>query len=100
MALSLHALCRVYGEVFGSPPFETSAGVTAFSRVKNYPIAPNTYLPMTNATIWPLPNGFNIGTNVAYYVYSVVELPPTGLNQPSTKYVTDQLAATLAAAAT
>lgn len=100
MSLSVHVLTRVYGEVFGSPPFQNSAGATAFSNVKAYPVAPNTYIPTNDLTIWPLPNGFNVGTQVPFYVYSVLELPPTGLNQPSKKFVTDKSAGTLATDAT
>lgn len=95
MAIAAHVLCRVYGEVFGSPPFENGSGVAAITNIKEYPIAPNTYIPTANLTIWPLQNGVSVGNG--YYVYSVLELPPTGLNVNSVKLATDQSAATLAA---
>lgn len=97
MALSVHVLTRVYGQVFGNPPFQNASGQTAFSNEKLFPVAPNTYLPTNPMTIWPLPNGYQVGRGgVNYYVYSVLEFPATGLNQPSIKYITDKSAATLA----
>lgn len=97
MALSLHTVTRIYGQVFGSPPFENGSGQANFSNVKAYPVAPLTYLPTNNLTIWPLANGVLIGNT---YVYSVLELPATGLNQPSVKLATDQLASAVASSST
>jgi len=93
MALSLHTVCRVYGQVFGTPPFQNAAGAAAFTNSKPFPVAPITYLPTNNLTIWPLQNGIKVGN---HYVYSVLELPPTGLNQPSVKLATDQSASAVA----
>lgn len=96
MALSLHVLTRVYGTVFGTPPFQNAAGAAALTNTKTFPVAPNTYLPTNEMTIWPLANGVNVGVNSPYYVYSVLEFPASGLNQPTVKYMTDKSAATLA----
>lgn len=96
MAIAAHVLCRIYGKVFGTPPFQNASGVAAITDVDPYPVAPNTYIPTANLTIWPLANGIQMGpTN--FYVYSVLELPPQGLNQQSIKLATDQSATTLAA---
>lgn len=101
MALTGHVLTRVYGQVFGSPPFQNASGATAFSSDKLYPVAPNSYLPTGDMTIWPLPNGYQVGRGgVNYYVYSVLEFAPAGLNQPTVKLVTDKSATTLASDAT
>jgi hypothetical protein len=96
MALSLHAVTRVYGQVFGTPPFENAAGTAVFTNVKPYPVAPLTYIPTNALTIWPLANGVLVGNT---YVYSVLELPATGLNQPSVKLATDQSASSVASGA-
>lgn len=96
MALSGHTLCRIYGIVQGNVPFQNAAGQASFSNVKAFPVAPNTYLPTAAMNIWPLANGVLVGNT---YVYSVLELLPTGLNQPSIKFATDQSATSVAAAA-
>lgn len=96
MALSLHILTRIYGQVFGTPPFENAAGTAAFANVKPFPVAPLTYIPANTTTIWPLANGVLVGNT---YVYSVLELPASGLNQPSVKLATDQSAVNVAAGA-
>lgn len=96
MALSLHTVTRIYGQVFGTPPFQNAAGAAAFTNVKPFPVAPITYVPTNSLTIWPLQNGVLVGTT---YVYSVLELPPTGLNQPSVKLACDQSASAVASGA-
>jgi len=96
MALSLHALVRVYGEVLSNPPFENAAGTAVLTSTKPYPVAPLTYIPTNDLKIWPLANGVLMGNT---YVYSVLELPPTGLNVHSVKLATDQSATAVAAGA-
>lgn len=97
MALSLHTVTRIYGQVFGTPPFENASGAATFTNVKPYPNAPLTYVPTNDLTIWPLANGVLVGNT---YVYTVLELPPSGLNQPSVKLATDLLASVVASSAT
>jgi len=98
MALSLHTVCRIYGEVFGNPPFQNAAGAAALTNTKPYPVAPMTYVPTNELTIWPLANGVQMGSN-NFYVYSILELPPTGTNHNSVKLATDQLASAVASGA-
>lgn len=98
MALSLHALVRVYGEVQSNPPFENASGTAVLTATKPYPVAPLTYIPTNDLKIWPLANGVQMGPN-NFYVYSILELPPSGLNVHGVKYATDQSATTVASGA-
>ncbi len=94
MALLNHTgAVRIYGKVFGTPPFQNAAGTSVFSDVDTYPSAPAAYVPTTGMTIWPLSNGVLVGNT---YVYSVLELTPAGLNQQSVKLATDQSASSVA----
>jgi len=96
MAIATHVLTRIYGEVLSNPPFENAAGVATLPATKEYPVAPLTYVPTNELTIWPLANGVQMGPN-GYYVYSILELPAAGLNTHSVKLATDQSATALAA---
>lgn len=86
MAITQHVTTRIYGQVFGSAPFQNAAGASAFSNVKPYPAPPLASVAVAGANLWPLPNGILVGN---FYVYSVIELPPAGLNQPTVKLATD-----------
>lgn len=98
MALTAHTgPTRIYGQVFGTPPFQNASGAATFTNVKPYPAAPAAYIPTTGVGIWPLANGVLVGNT---YVYSILELPAAGLNQPTVKLATDQAASVIAAAAT
>jgi len=98
MAASREVLVRVYGEGFGQPPFQNADGTqSAFSNFKQYPAAPLTSVNLEGANVWPLVTGFWTG---AFYVYSVIVQPPTGLNQPSIKLATDTSVATIRSSAT
>lgn len=94
MAAAAHFSARVYGEVEQAPPFQNDSGVTAFSRVKAHPSPQVHSFPTAGVTIWALPNGYQMPSG--QYVYSVIEVLPTGLKQHSDKYVSEQSAATLA----
>jgi len=95
MAAAAHFSAGIYGEVEGSAPFQDSAGATAFSRVKPWPTAGIVSLPTTGTVFYPLPNGVQV-TSGGFYVYSVIEVQPTGLNTHGTKYVSNASVATLA----
>ncbi len=99
MAITVHVTTRVYGQIFGTPPFQDENGIAAFSNVKPFPIAPLTSVALQGANLWPLQNGILIGSP-GTYVYSVIELPPAGLNQPSVKLATNDSVTTLLSAAT
>lgn len=99
MAITQHVTTRIYGQVFGTPPFQNAAGQAAFSNTKPFTVAPNASIALTGAHIWSLSNGVQMGPN-NFYVYSVIELPPAGLNQPSVKLASDQSVTTLTTNAT
>lgn len=94
MAAAAHFSARVYGEIESSTPFQNGSGLTAFSRVKDFPAAPVVSFPTTGTTMWSLPNGYQMPSGS--YVYSVIEVLPNGLNVHGTKFVSDQSAAALA----
>lgn len=94
MAIAAHFITRIYGEIEGNPPFQNSAGATAFPRVKEWPASGIVSLPTDGTEFFPLPNGYNVGSG--HYVYSVIHIHPSGLNVHGTKYVTDSSVATLA----
>ena len=98
MGILQHVTTRVYGQVFGSPPFENASGAAAVTAFKQYPVAPLASVPTAGCTLWPLQNGLQVGN--AYYVYTIIEIPPTGLNVDSVKIATDQSVTTLVSAAT
>jgi hypothetical protein len=92
MAITQHVTTRIYGQVFGTAPFQNSAGAAALANTKPYPAPPLTTVGISGAHIWPLANGVLVGNS---YVYAVIELPPAGLNQPSVKLATSDSATTL-----
>lgn len=94
MAISAGFNARVYGEVQGAPPFTDANGATSFPRVIPFNSTGVWNLPSDGVGIVPLPNGFQMPGGS--YVYSVIMLPPSGLNVHGVSYVSDQSAATLA----
>lgn len=94
MAISGHVTTRVYGQIFGTPPFQNASGQAAFDNSKPYPAPPLTSVNIQGANIWPLANGVTVGNS---YVYAVIELPPTGLNVNGVKLATSDSATTLIA---
>jgi hypothetical protein len=94
MAVSAGFSTRIYGEIEGSAPFAGPTGTTAFSRVIAYNPSGIQSLPSGSVNIVPLPNGYQMPNGA--YVYSVIQLPPSGLNVHGTQLVTDSSVATLA----
>lgn len=85
---------RVYGEIQGSPPFANAAGQTDFARVLPFTTAQIQNFPSDGVTVVGLPNGFQMPNGA--YVYSVIQVPPTGLNVHGEQFVSDSSVATLA----
>lgn len=95
MAAAAHFSAGIYGEVEGNPPFQDANGASSFSRTKPWPTPGIVSLPTTGTQFYPLPNGVQLTTG-GFYVYSVIEIQPTGLNTHGTKYVSNASVATLA----
>jgi hypothetical protein len=94
MAAAAHFTTRVYGMVQGTPPFaNSSTGAAEFSRVIDFSYAGTVSFPTTGTAFFPLPNGVVVG---GAYVYSVIQVAPSGLNLHPQQYVTDSSVATLA----
>lgn len=96
MAAAAHFTASLYGIVEGSPPFQDGSGASAFSRQTAFPSPSKASLPTEGTNFWPLANGVLFGST---YVYSVIEVQPTGLNTHGVKYVCNDSVATLATAA-
>lgn len=95
MAAAAHFSARIYGEVFASPPFQDSAGTqAAIGRFADWPTSQIANLPTTGVNFWPLPAGYRVGNGA--YIYSVIEIQPTGLNVHGQKFGTDLSVAALA----
>lgn len=100
MAAAAHVSVSIYGIVEGNAPFQNDAGATAFSRVKEFPKPGVVSFPTTGTSFHPLQNGFPVNNlDGQFYVYSVIEVLPSGLNTHGVKYVSDMDVATLATAA-
>ena len=93
MAAAAMFSTRIYGEIEGNLPFQDATGATAFTRVKPWPHPAIMAIPTEGTTIAPLTNGVLVSN---FYVYSVITMPPTGLNVHGTKLVSDTSAASLA----
>jgi len=93
MAVSAGFSTRIYGEINGAAPY-TANGVTAFDRVIEYNPSGIQNLPSSAVNIVPLANGYQMPNGA--YVYSVIQLPPSGLNVHGKQLVTDSSVATLA----
>lgn len=93
MAAAAHFSTRVYGMIEGNPPYTNKDGETSFSRAIDFNYAGVVSFPTTGTAFYPLPNGVIVG---GAYVYSVIQVAPSGLNVHGQQYVTDSSVATLA----
>ena len=87
--ISARVAATVYGIVQGGPPYR---GADPFSRQITFPAAVVMSFPTADTLFHPTSQGVRFGN---YYVYSVIEVPATGLNQPSTKYAASTSVAAL-----
>ena len=96
MAAAAHFSARIYGQIEGSPPYTNASGATSFARTIDFNYRGLVSFPTNGTTFFPLPNGVVVG---GAYVYSVIQVAPSGLNIHGEQYVTDSSVATLATAA-
>lgn len=92
--ISARATTYIYGEVWGGPPY---IGSDPFARQTAYSTPQRMSFPTAQTNFWPLSQGIRFGN---YYAYSIVEEPPTGLNQPSKKFASGDSVATLVTGST
>lgn len=93
MAAAAHFTTWVYGMVQGAPPYR---GSDPFARQITFPSQVSMSFPTEGTIFHPTQTGVRFGNN---YVYSIIEVAPTGLNQLSQKYASSDTVATLATAA-
>ena len=96
MAAAAHLTTNVYGLAFGNPPFGTDVGSP--SRIVFWDAAQPMSFPTTGTVFHPVTPGIQVG-NTSNYIYSLIEVQPTGLNVHGDKYASNQSVATLATAA-
>ena len=89
MALTGRVTTIVYGTVEGSQPFQ---GANPFARQITWPNPQSMSVPTGGAAILPTTQGIKFGN---YYVYSVICVPPSGLNQHGANYASGDSVATL-----
>lgn len=90
MAAASHVTTWIYGMVQGGPPYR---GANPFARQITFPAQTSMSFPTAGTIFHPLSQGVRFGSN---YVYSVIEVNATGLNEPSEKYASSDSVATLA----
>ena len=93
MAAAAHVSTNVYGFVEGAPPFGT--GLASPTRTVFYETPIVMSFPTTGTIFHPVSPGVQVGAT-SNYIYSIVEVQPTGLNVHGMKYASNQSVATLA----
>lgn len=87
---------RIYGEFQGTP-YIPASGPIDLPRVIGYRNPSIWDFPSQGVGITGLPTGYQMPSGS--YVYSIIKVPPTGLNVHGASYLTDQSSSTLATAA-
>lgn len=98
MAAAAHFTTNVYGTIAGAPPYQASTQGAVFSNFIAWDTPTAMSFPTTGTVFHPVSPGVQVN-NTSNYIYSVIEVQPTGLNQQSQKYASNQSVATLATAA-
>ncbi len=95
MAAAAHVTAGVYGTIAGQPPYTNVAEPWANFNVWKNPAQMSLTTAGTN--FHEVNPGQRVG-NTSNYIYSVIEVVPSGLTPPaeSTKYASNVLLATLA----
>lgn len=87
---------RVYGTLDQQPPYvaTTDGQLPAVQATWTADQAQVANFPTSNVNIWPVHPGVKM--NAGTYCYGVIEVPATGLNVHSTKFVVQETVAALA----
>jgi hypothetical protein len=91
--ISARVTANVYGMVQGAPPFGAGLGSPDRNIFWETPTQMN--FPTSGTVFHPVNPGIRVG-NTSNYIYSVIEVLPTGLNTHGWKYASNQSVATLA----
>lgn len=89
--ISARVTANVYGMVQGGPPYVGTALVNP--SFWDTPVSMN--FPTTGTVFHPVTPGAQVG-NTSNYIYSIIEVQPTGLNVHGNKFASNQSVATLA----
>lgn len=87
--VSANVTTWIYGQIQGAPPY---IGSSPFARQDTFSTPQRMAFPTEGTKFWPTSQGIRFGN---YYVYSIVEVPPSGLNQQSQKFGSSDSVATL-----
>jgi hypothetical protein len=93
MAAAAHVAAGIYGTIQGQPPYVGSN--EQFSRQIDWGTPVQMSFPTTGTVFHQVTPGARVG-NSSNYIYSVIEVQPTGLNVHGAKYVSNMSVATLA----
>ena len=96
MAAAAHLTAGVYGYVWGQPPYVGSNSQNAFTRLEPFDNMLTMSFPTTGTIFHPVSPGQQVGNSTSNYIYSVIEVQATGLNQDSGKWGCKDTIATLA----
>lgn len=91
--MAAHFTTLVYGEVTGNAPYTRQPN--PFASVNFYPTPTVMSFPTTGTSFYEVNPGVRVN-NTSGYIYSVIEVLPTGLNVHGDKYIVQQSIATLA----
>ncbi len=80
---------QVYGQIQGAPPY---IGSQPFARQDTYSQPVQMAFSTDSVKFWPTTQGIRFGN---YYAYSIIEVAPSGLNQPSAKFASGSSVAQL-----
>ncbi len=97
MAAASHLTTGIYGTVQGQPPFQASTEDAVFTRFLAWDTPVQMSFPTGGTVFHPVSPGVQVG-GTGQYIYSVIEIIPTGLTTPGQgpKYASNQSVSTLA----
>ena len=97
MAAAAHLSAGIYGTIQGQPPYQAATEAEVFTRFIGWDTPSVMSFPTGVTVFHPVSPGVQVG-GTGNYIYSVIEIIPTGLTTPGQgpKYATNKSVATLA----